>query len=84
MLLIILQLMPGKATFAKPYHSTTGIPTDVAWWIAGLFALFVVIVTFRVWLSLKKERKFRNTKRQKKTMNNNKSNMEKSPRKKAV
>ena len=67
LLFVQLQLMPGKATFAKPFHSTTGIPADVAWWIAGLFALFVAIVTFRVWLSLKKERKFRNAKRQKKT-----------------
>lgn len=60
----ILQ-MPGKATLGKPFHSTTGIPTNVAYWIAGLFVLFVVIVAFRVWLSLKKEQKFRKTKRQK-------------------
>jgi len=57
---------PSKSTFGKPYSSTTGFSDGLAMWIAGLFVLFIVIVVFRVWLSLKKERRFRNSKHRKK------------------
>lgn len=44
-LTLILQI-PSKGTFGKPYHSTVGIPTNMAWWIAGLFVMLIAIVAW--------------------------------------
>lgn len=56
--------MPSKATFAKPHHSTSGIPEVVAQWIVGATLLLGLYIVFRVWLSLKNEPKNPPKKRQ--------------------
>jgi len=47
-LTILQSLNPGKETFGKPYHSTSGIPLKVQFIILGFIILFGLYIYFRV------------------------------------
>jgi hypothetical protein len=56
-LLTEVTYLPGKSTFAKPYHSAMGVPASISVWIIGLFLLLVLYVVLRIRSKLREEQK---------------------------
>lgn len=43
--------------YAKPFDSTAGISERAQLVLVGIFVILIVYVSFRVWLSIKKDKK---------------------------
>lgn len=54
--LLNIDLNPGKATFAHPYSSITGVTANQVLVFTLLALLIVLYVIVRVWWSLKKDK----------------------------
>ena len=74
--ILLLQLNPSKATFAKPYNSAQGFHPGF-FWVAFIVIAFIVIafISIRVYIAVEKDIKLtkkRKATQKRKTQNKNK------------
>lgn len=56
-IVLLTSLNPSKSEFARPYSSTSGISNKIGVIVSCLFLIFILYVTFKVWRSLRNDKK---------------------------